>query len=73
MARQLEGKVILITGGASGIGRANALACAREGATLVIADRQREGGHDTVRRITAQGGTPSLCRQTSRRPPPWKP
>ena len=38
MAGLLEGKVTLVTGGASGIGRATALACAREGAKLIIAD-----------------------------------
>jgi NAD(P)-dependent dehydrogenase (short-subunit alcohol dehydrogenase family) len=56
MARQLEGKVTLITGGASGIGRATALACAREGATLIIADTQTEGGQHTVHLITEHGG-----------------
>jgi NAD(P)-dependent dehydrogenase (short-subunit alcohol dehydrogenase family) len=56
MARLLEGKVMLITGGASGIGRATALACAREGAKLIIADRQMEGGQHTVHLITEHGG-----------------
>jgi NAD(P)-dependent dehydrogenase (short-subunit alcohol dehydrogenase family) len=56
MAGQLAGKVMLVTGGASGIGRSTALACAREGAKLVIADTQEEGGHHTVHRITDHGG-----------------
>ena len=56
MPGQLDGKVALVTGGASGIGRATALACAREGAKLVIADLHEEGGEQTVHLITAKGG-----------------
>src|SRR5262245_44846484 len=56
MAGRLAGKVTLITGGASGIGRATALACAREGAKLIIADTQEESGEHTRHLITAQGG-----------------
>ena len=56
MARCVEGKVALVTGGASGIGRAAALAFAREGAKLVVADMNAEGGQQTVHMITEQGG-----------------
>src|SRR5262245_4456953 len=56
MARCIEGKVALVTGGASGIGRATALTFAREGAKLVIADLNVDGGHQTVHMITEQGG-----------------
>ena len=56
MPGQLDGKVALVTGGASGIGRATALACAREGAKLVIADLHAEGGQQTVHLITEKGG-----------------
>jgi NAD(P)-dependent dehydrogenase (short-subunit alcohol dehydrogenase family) len=56
MPGQLAGKVALITGGASGIGRATALAFAREGARLIIADLHAEGGYQTVHLITEQGG-----------------
>lgn len=56
MARRVEGKVALVTGGASGIGRATALAFAREGAKLVVADMNVEGGQQTVHMITEQGG-----------------
>src|SRR5438128_3179377 len=56
MAGRLEGKVALVTGGASGIGRATALTFAREGAKLVIADMNEEGGQQTVHLIIEQGG-----------------
>lgn len=56
MVKRLAGKVALVTGGASGIGRATALAMARQGARLVIADMQEEGGQQTVHRITEDGG-----------------
>ena len=56
MAGLLAGKVTLVTGGASGIGRAAAFACAREGARLIIADTQEEGAQQTVHLITEKGG-----------------
>ena len=56
MAGRVEGKVALVTGGASGIGRATALTFAREGAKLVIADMNAEGGQQTVHMITENGG-----------------
>jgi NAD(P)-dependent dehydrogenase (short-subunit alcohol dehydrogenase family) len=56
MPGRVEGKVALVTGGASGIGRATALAFAREGAKLVIADMQEDSGHHTMHLITEQGG-----------------
>jgi NAD(P)-dependent dehydrogenase (short-subunit alcohol dehydrogenase family) len=56
MPGQLTGKVALVTGGASGIGRATALTFAREGAKLIIADMNEDGGHQTVHMITEQGG-----------------
>src|SRR5436190_4334261 len=56
MAGRVDSKVALVTGGASGIGRATALTFAREGAKLVIADMQEEGGQQTVHMITENGG-----------------
>jgi NAD(P)-dependent dehydrogenase (short-subunit alcohol dehydrogenase family) len=56
MAGRVDGKVALVTGGASGIGRATALTFAREGAKLIIADRYAEGGQQTVHMITENGG-----------------
>jgi NAD(P)-dependent dehydrogenase (short-subunit alcohol dehydrogenase family) len=56
MAGMLDGKVALITGGGGGIGRATALACAREGAKLAIADFNAEAARDSVAEVNAQGG-----------------
>src|SRR6266542_429580 len=56
MSGQLNGKVALITGGASGIGRATALTFAREGAKLIIADLNEDGGQQTVHMIAEHGG-----------------
>lgn len=47
----LQNKVALITGGASGIGRAIALVMAREGATILVADMNESEGHKTVELI----------------------
>jgi len=56
MTEQLEGKVALVTGGSSGIGRAAALAFAREGAKVVIADILVEGGKETVQMVEDADG-----------------
>ncbi|HJY83240.1 MAG TPA: SDR family NAD(P)-dependent oxidoreductase, partial [Candidatus Binatia bacterium] len=56
MAGLVTGKVALVTGASSGIGRASALAFAREGAKVVVADVSVEGGEETVRLIQQNGG-----------------
>ncbi|MBK7857816.1 MAG: SDR family oxidoreductase [Archangiaceae bacterium] len=57
MKREFEGKVAVITGGAFGIGRATALAFAREGAAVVVSDVADGGGEETVSLIRKAGGT----------------
>jgi NAD(P)-dependent dehydrogenase (short-subunit alcohol dehydrogenase family) len=52
----LNGKVAFVTGAASGIGRATALAFAREGANVVVADIDQSGNQDTVGMIEGLGG-----------------
>ena len=56
MANSLTGRVALVTGGASGIGRASALAFAREGARVVVADIAVKAGEETASLIRAGGG-----------------
>lgn len=51
------GRVALVTGAGSGIGRATALAFARSGARVVVADIARENGEETVSLIAAAGGS----------------
>jgi NAD(P)-dependent dehydrogenase (short-subunit alcohol dehydrogenase family) len=53
----LDGKVAIVTGSGSGIGRASALRLATEGVRVVVADINPEGAAETVERITALGGT----------------
>lgn len=56
MTARFTGKVALVTGGGSGIGRATALAFAREGATVVVAGRNPEPLTQTVKLAEAEGG-----------------
>ena len=57
MVGQFKNNVALVTGGSSGIGRASALAFAKEGATVAIADLAVEGGKETESIIRESGGT----------------
>ncbi len=56
MKTGLEGKVVLVTGGASGIGRASCLAFVAEGAKVVVADIAKESGEETASMLRQTGG-----------------
>jgi NAD(P)-dependent dehydrogenase (short-subunit alcohol dehydrogenase family) len=59
MAQRFENKIVLVTGGASGIGLAAARAFAKEGGKVVIADRNGEGAKAMAAMIEAEGGVAS--------------
>ena len=53
---KLRNRVAIITGGASGIGKATAVLFAQEGASIVVADIDEDGGRSVVRQIVESGG-----------------
>jgi len=56
MTGRVQGKIALVTGGASGIGRASALLLGKEGATVVVTDVQDDAGRDCAAKIKQAGG-----------------
>ncbi len=59
---RLQGRIALVTGGGTGIGRAIAIACAREGARVVVSGRRSEPLQDVVAEIRKFGGTATFSR-----------
>ena len=59
---RLPGKVAIVTGGASGLGRGIALALAREGARVAVVDLNEAGARDTVETIVKDGGQAAAWR-----------
>ena len=70
MAR-VAGKVALVTGGASGLGAASARLLAREGASVVVADIDRDAGENVLRSIEAEGGSGIFVRLDVAREADW--
>src|SRR3954465_2801998 len=60
--KSFAGKVAFVTGGGNGIGRAAALAFAREGASVVVADVSEQGNRETARLIEEAGGKAAPAR-----------
>ena len=60
--KRLHGKIVLITGAASGIGKASARLFAAEGATLGLMDIKEEEGQAVVKAILTDGGSAKFIR-----------
>jgi 3(or 17)beta-hydroxysteroid dehydrogenase len=60
---RVAGKIALITGGASGLGRADALALAGEGATVIVTDISEKAGQAVAAEISAAGGQAKFLRR----------
>jgi NAD(P)-dependent dehydrogenase (short-subunit alcohol dehydrogenase family) len=70
--KRLEGRVALVTGAASGIGRATALRLAEEGAAVVVTDVNTEGGEITVQHILDKAGRSVFVHHDVTSEPEWE-
>ncbi|WP_319420549.1 SDR family NAD(P)-dependent oxidoreductase [Pleurocapsa sp. FMAR1] len=68
MINQFDGKVAMVTGGSSGIGRATAIAFGKAGAKVVVAARREVEGEETVGLIQQAESSLSLSKQMSPKP-----
>lgn len=66
--KMFEGKIALVTGATSGMGRATAIAFAREGAKVVMAARRNERGQEVVDQIAKKGGESLFVKTDVRNP-----
>lgn len=69
---RLKDKIMLVTGGSSGIGQATALRCAQEGARVVVMDIAEEKGADTVQMIREHKGEGLFIKGDVTRESDWK-
>jgi len=58
---RLEGKTVIVIGGAQGIGRGCALAAAAEGACVVVGDLNEAGAHAVAAEVSSRGDTAWSC------------
>ena len=72
MSGRFTNKVVLVTGGTSGLGRDAALAFAREDANVVLTGRRVEAGEEVVSAIRKEGGEEPSFVPMSATPPMWK-
>ncbi|MDR0792928.1 MAG: SDR family oxidoreductase [Chitinophagaceae bacterium] len=59
---KLQNQSVVVTGAGSGIGRACALECAKEGANIVVVDINEQGAAETVKQVQAAGGNAFACK-----------
>jgi NAD(P)-dependent dehydrogenase (short-subunit alcohol dehydrogenase family) len=71
MSGRLAGKVAIVTGGASGIGRATCRLFGCEGATVIVADVAEAGGRAVAEEITHAGGRSAFLRLDATSEPAW--